>query len=229
MKRALTLGLLSLFGCGSEERPAKSGGAVVHVLFDERHGLVGGEPVRFHDFEVGRVEKVDLAEARVRATLSIDPEVASQLTRESTFSVESDGSGTYLLAHVFDSEAEKLEEGGTLIGVDSSVELAMRQAAAEASRLLSRIGTSEWVQDAKEMVSEMERSVDEIDWGEKEKEVRDRLESARKGIEESDDYQALRKQMEELVEELRALGRSEQAKKLKEQIDKLFGAEPREN
>jgi ABC-type transporter Mla subunit MlaD len=229
MKRALALSLLSLLACGREELPAKSGGAAVHVLFDERHGLAGGEPVRFHDFEVGRVEKVDLAEARVRATLSIDPEVASQLTRESTVSVESDGSGSYLLLHVFDPEAETLEEGGTLIGVDSSVELALRQAAAEASRLLSRIGTSEWVQDAKDVVSEMERAVDEVDWGEKEKEVRDRLESARKGIEENADYQALRKQMEELVEELRALGRSEQAKKLKEQIDKLFGAEPREN
>jgi ABC-type transporter Mla subunit MlaD len=229
MKRAVALGLvLPLFACGRKEEPARPGGALVHVLFDERHGLVGGEPVRFHDFEVGRVEKVDLAEARVRATLSIDPAVASQLTRESTFSVESNGSGTWLEAHVFDPEAEKLGEGGTVEGVDSTVELTLRQAAAEASRLLSRIGSSDWVQEAKGVVSELERAVDEVDWGAKEKEVREQLESAKKSVEESKDYQSLRKQMGELVEELRALGRSEEARKLQEQIEKLFGAEPSE-
>ena len=229
MKRGVALGLaLALFACGRKQEPAKPGGAIVHVLFDERHGLAGGEPVRFHGFEVGRVEKVDLAEARVRATLSIDPEVASQLTRESTFSVESDESGTWLLAHVFDPDAEKLEQGGTLEGADSTVELTLRQAAVEASQLLSRIGSSEWVQDAKGVVSEMERAIDEVDWGEKEKEVRERLASARKSIEENEDYQTLRRQMDELVEELRSLGRSEEARKLQEQIEKLFGAEPAE-
>jgi len=226
----MALGLvLPLFACGRNEEPARPGGALVHVLFDERHGLVGGEGVRFHDFEVGRVETVDLAEARVRVTLSIDPAVASQLTRESTFSVVSDGSGTWLEAHVFDPEAEKLEEGGTLEGVDSTVELTLRQATAEASRLLSRIGSSDWVQEAKGVVSEMEGAIDEVDWGAKEKEVREQLESARKSIEESKDYQSLRKQMDELVEELRAMGRSEEARKLQEQIEKLFGTEPSES
>ncbi len=230
MKRLILLGACSLaLACGRKEEPAKPGGAIVHVLFDERHGLTGGERVRFHEFEVGRVEKVDLSEARVRATLSIDPEVASQLTRESTFSVESDDSGIYLMAHVFDPEAEKLEEGGTLEGADSSVELTLRQAAAEASRVLSEIGSSEWVRDAKEVLSEMERAVEEVDWGEKEKEVREELESARKGIEENANAQALREKMNGLVEKLRALGRSEEARKLKEQIEKLFGAEPEKN
>ncbi len=221
--------LALVLACGRKEEPAKPGGAIVHVLFDERHGLAGGERVRFHDFEVGRIEKVDLAQARVRATLSIDPEVASQLTRESTFSVESDDSGIYLLAHVFDPEAEKLGEGGTLEGADSSVELTLRHAGAEASRVLSEIGSSEWVQDAREVFSEMERAVEGVDWGEKEKEVREELESARKGIEEDADYQVLREKMNALVEELRALGRSEEARKLKEHIEKLFGAEPEKN
>lgn len=236
MRWTLLLGALAL-ACRKEE-PSRPGGALVHVLFDERHELSGGEPVRFHDFEVGRVEKVDIAEARVRATLSIDPEVAAQLTREATFSVESGDSGPYLLAHVFDPEAEKLEEGGTLEGVDSAIELTLRRAGSEASQFLSRVGSSEWVQEAKGLVSDMERELEEVDWGEKEKEVRDELEAARKGVDEAADesseqakesYRALREQMNRLVEELQKLGRSEEAQKLQEQIEKLFGAESGQN
>jgi paraquat-inducible protein B len=239
MNRTFFLGMLSLtLACNREEEPSKPGGALVHVLFDERHGLSGGEPVRFHDFEVGRVEKVDIAEARVRATLSIDPEVAAQLTREATFSVESGDAGTYLLAHVFDPKAEKLEEGGTLEGVDSGVELTLRQAGSEASQFLSRVGSSEWVQEAKGLVSDLEREIGDVDWGEKEKEVREQLEAAREGLDETagetseqakESYRALREQMNRLVEELRELGRSEEAQKLQEQIENLFGAESGRN
>jgi len=239
MKRLFFLAALSLaLACRREEEPPKPGGAVVHVLFDERHALSGGEPVRFHDFEVGLVEKVDIAETRVRATLSIDPEVAAQLTRESTFSVESNDSGLYLLAHVFDPEAERLGEGGTLEGVDSGMELTLRQASSEASRFLARIGSSEWVQEAKGLVSDMEREVEEVDWGEKEKEVREQLDAAREAIDEAagetseqakESFQKMREQMDRLVEELRELGRSEEARKLQDQIEKLFGSEPDRN
>src|SRR5262245_38088773 len=212
MKRLFFLGAVSLaLACGRKEELPRPGGAIVHVLFDERHGLAGGERVRFHDFEVGRVEKVDLAEGRVRATLAIEPDVASQLTRESTFSVESDDSGTYLLAHVFDPEAEKLPEGGTLEGADSAVELTLRQAGAEASRFISRVGTSEWAQDAKDVVAEMEQAIEDVDWGGKENEIHEKLEFVRKDIEENADYQAIREELNALVEELKALGRSEEA------------------
>jgi len=239
MKRLFFLGALYLScACSREEEPPKPGGALVHVLFDERHGLSGGESVRFHDFVVGRVENVGIAEARVRATLSIDPEVASQLTRESTFSVESGDSGLHLVAHVFDPEAEKLEEGGTLEGVDSGIELTLRQAGSEASRLLSRVGSSDWVREAKGLVSEMERELEEVDWGEKEKAVREQLEAARKGLDETagetseqakESYEALRGRMDRLVEELRKLGRSDEAESLQEQIERLFGAESGQN
>jgi ABC-type transporter Mla subunit MlaD len=164
---------------------------MVRVLFDERHGLLGGEPVRFHDFEVGRVEKVGIASARVEATLSLDPEVASQLTRDSTFSVESDDVGTYLLAHVFDPEAEKLEAGGTLEGVDSGLELSIRQAGSEVSQVLNSISSSELVEQAKESSGE------------------------------------LRKRLSGLAEELEKLGRSEEARKLREQIGDLLASESR--
>ncbi len=239
MKRFLALGAFSLaLGCKGEEETAKPGGTLLHVLFDERQGLSGGQPVRFHDFAIGRVEKVDIAEARVRATLSIDPQVFSQLTRDSTFSVESDDSGTYLLAHVFDPEAEKLEEGGTLEGVDSGLELTVRLASTEASQVLSDIGSSEWMQKVKGLVSEAERELEEIDWGEKKTEIREGIEAARNALDEAADetseqakegYRELREQMNQLVEELQRSGRSEEARKLKEQIEKLFGAESARN
>lgn len=221
MRGTLLLGALSCLACACrEEEPPKHGGAVVHVLFDERHDLKGGEPVRFHDFEVGRVEKVDLAEARVRATLSIDPEVLAQLTRDATFSVESGDSGPYLLAHVFDPEAEKLEEGGTLEGVDSSVELTLRQASSEASQFLSRIGSSEWAKEAEGLVSDMERKLGEIDWDETAERTSDQAKES---------YQSLRDQMDRMVKKLEELGRSEEARKLQVRIEKLFGAEPGQN
>ena len=100
------------------------------------------------------------------------------------------------------------------------------------------MGSSEWLQEAKGLVSDMERELEEVDWGEKEKEVRDALEAARKGVDEAADessqqakesYQALREQMNRLVEELQKLGRSEEAQKLQEQIDELFGAESGQN
>jgi ElaB/YqjD/DUF883 family membrane-anchored ribosome-binding protein len=81
----------------------------------------------------------------------------------------------------------------------------------------------------------MEREIEEVDWGEKEKEVRDELESARESLDQTanetseqakEGLQALRERMNRLVEELRGLGRSEEAQKLQEQIEKLFGAEP---
>ncbi len=137
--------------------------------------------------------------------------------------------GAYLLAHVFDPEAEKLEEGGTLEGADSAIELGLRQASAEASRILSRIGSSEWSQDAKSVLSEIERAIDAVDWEEKEQAVRDQLDSARKGIEENADYQVLRQQMDKLVEALRTLGRSEEAQKLQKRIEELFGTKPGED
>ena len=92
--------------------------------------------------------------------------------------------------------------------------------------------------EAKGVVSEMEREIGEIDWGAKEKEIREELEAARREIDEAADgasekakegYQALREQMDHLTAELEELGRSEQARELRERIEKLFGAEAERN
>ena len=60
--------LVAAIGCGESERSVPEGGASIQVLFDERHGLEGGELVRLHEFDIGVVEAVDLTHSRVRAT-----------------------------------------------------------------------------------------------------------------------------------------------------------------
>lgn len=234
----LLAGLLSMvFSCGDRPSP-KRGGAPLAVLFDERHDLEGGEPVRFHDFEVGTVEKVDLAEARVRATLSIDPEVLSQLTKETTVSVASDDGSRYLVIHVLDPEAEKLAPGATLDGVDSALELTYRRVSAEANDWLERFGSSEWRQDADDLLSRMERAVSETDWNGKRDEIERQLGEARREIErmagESADaarerYEGLRQELGRIVKELEEAGHSEEAKKLREKVSELFDEDEKPN
>jgi ABC-type transporter Mla subunit MlaD len=226
----LALGTLAAVACSCGEREApRPGGASLYVLFDERHGLEGGEPVRFHDFEVGHVESVDLAEARVRAVLSIEPEVLRQLTSETTVSVGEHESAPALFVHVLDPEAEKLAEGATIEGADSGVELTLLQAGASASKLLD----SDWAKEAREAFSRIEREIEAIDWGEKKEAVEEQLEEARRAVESAAGERAeeakksletAREELNEIAEELEALGRSDQARKLRELADRILGS-----
>jgi ABC-type transporter Mla subunit MlaD len=226
----LALGTLAVLACCCREKEApRPGGARLHVLFDERHGLEGGEPVRFHDFEVGYVESVDLAEARVRAVLSIEPAVLGQLTSETTVSVGEHESAPTLFVHVLDTEAEKLAEGATIEGADSGVELTLLRAGASASKLLD----SEWAKEAMEALSRIEREIEAIDWGEKKEEVEEQLEEARKAVESAagesaeeakKSLETAREELNEIAEELEALGRSDQARKLRELAERILGS-----
>jgi paraquat-inducible protein B len=209
---------------------ARHGGAGVHVLFDERHGLEGGEPVRLHDFDVGEVASVDLADSRVRANLSIDRDVLAQLTRETTASVESNGSKRFLLLHVLDTKAEKIAEGATLEGVDSGLELTLRQAQTGASHLMDRLSALEWQKEANDLVSEMEGRLDEADLGSRKDEVQKQLGDAKRELEKATEGSAdeakktiatIEEQLKRLATELEKLGRSDDAKKLRERIEKL--------
>jgi hypothetical protein len=228
-RAAFALGFVAALASACRENAApRPGGARLHVLFDERHGLSGGEAVRFHDFEVGYVESVDIADARVRATLSIDSKVLEQLTSDTTVSVEERDSALVLLLHVLDPEAERLTEGATVEGVDSGVELTIRQAGTSASKLFD----SEWVRQAKEAFSRIEREIEAIDWGEKKAEVEEQLDEARRAVEKAageneeeakKGLETAREELNEIADELEALGRSEQAKKLRELAEKLLG------
>ncbi len=222
MKGVLVLALL-LGACGGDPpRRAPVDGPFIYVLFDERHGLEGGEPVRMHGLEIGFVEGVDIAEARVRARLVLEADILGQLTTDSTFSVEEED-GLYLEAHVIDPDATALTPGAAVDGVDSGWELAYRRAGRSASELAEDVQGSDWFKKASELVDEMKRDFDDIDWSEEEKEIRKHWEEAVREIEEltGKSSEKLAERVDEITKELEELGRSDQARKLRERFEKL--------
>ncbi|HXV62430.1 MAG TPA: MlaD family protein [Vicinamibacteria bacterium] len=197
--------LLGLSLACSGEKATFRDGVPLNVLFDERHGLAGGEPVRFHDFDVGEVISVDIREARVRAVLSIEREVLEQLTEATTFLVDEDSAGLFLQTYVLDPDAPRLEEGATVEGTDSSLELAMKRARTSVGTLL------DW-QD--EDQAELERRLKELQetlsqLGE------DASEEAKKLAEE------LERGIDRLSKELEKAGRSEEAEKIRKKLEEL--------
>jgi len=222
VKGVLVLALL-IGACGGDPpRRAPVDGPFIYVLFDERHGLEGGEPVRMHGFEIGFVEGVDIAEAGIRAKLVLEADILGQLTTDSTFSVEEED-GLYLEAHVIDPEATALTQGATVDGVDSGWELAYRRAERSASELAEDVQGSDWFKKASELVDEMKRDFDDIDWSEEEKEIRKHWEEAVREIEEltGKSSEKLAERVDEITKELEELGRSDQARKLRERFEKL--------
>lgn len=202
--------VLALGGCGGDERSAPKGGSTVHVLFDERHGLEGGELVRLHEFDIGSVESVELERGRVRVNVSLSERARENLTVATTFTVEEDARGRYLETHVLDPDAEPLGEGGTVDGADGSIELMSMRARAAAD----------------DFVDEVKTKLDEVDWDEEEESLRERWETivgemdraAEEGREE------LGERVDELVKELEEAGRSDEARKLEERFRKFLDA-----
>jgi paraquat-inducible protein B len=216
------LGVSILIAACSEDpqKAADENSPVLFVLFDERHHLEGGEAVRLHDFEIGEVTNVELSQARVRAEIRLDPEVFPQLTEQTTFSVENeDSAGRYLETYVLDPDAPPLRAGATLEGVDSVLELTVRRA-----------GASIWFKSAMELVEEMKRELEQIDWNEGEQALREQWEEASKELEKLSEqskeeakksYDKAAAQVKKLIERLDELGHSEEAQNLRERLEKL--------
>ena len=134
----------AMAACGEPERGVPEGGASIHVLFEERHGLEGGELVRLHEFDIGVVETVDLSRSRVRATVSLSPEALANLTRATTFAVEEEDGVRYLETYVLDPDAETLVDGASVDGADGSLELMAMRASAAAGNLADDARSSQW-------------------------------------------------------------------------------------
>ena len=221
-RTALLIVLLAACGGGKPDPPR--GGASIHVLFDERHGLQGGERVRMHEFDIGMVETIDLAQSRVRATIDLAPEALDNLTVATTFTVEEEDDELFLEAHVLDPDAEKLQEGATVEGSDSHVELAARQASEAAGSLVDEVVSSEWWGKASDFVGDVRRELEAIDWTEEEKELRKEWEETVEGMDDAVGHgvEELKKGVDELVKELERAGRSDEARELRERFRKLL-------
>ena len=199
--------IATLGACVPGGRGSPEGGSTIHVLFDERHGLEGGELVRLHEFDIGVVESVALSRGRVRASVSLSTEARENLTVATTFTVEEDDAGRYLETHVLDADAEALGEGATVDGADGSIELMTMRATVAAGGF----------------VDDLREGLDEVDWDEEEKELRHRWERIVDDMDEAveEGQEELGKRVDELVKELEEMGRSDEAQKLKEQFQKF--------
>ncbi len=176
----------AIAACGEPERGVPEDGASIHVLFDERHGLEGGELVRLHEFDIGVVEAVDLSRSRVRATVSLSPEALANLTTATTFIVkEEEDRARYLETYILDKDAETLVDGASVDGADGSLELMAMRASAAAGNLADDARSSEWWGKASELVDDMKQELDEIDWSEEEKELREQWEETVEQMDEA--------------------------------------------
>ena len=213
----------AIAACGKPERSVPEGGASIHVLFDERHGLEGGELVRLHGFDIGVVAAVDLSSSRVRATVSLSPETLANLTKATTFTVEEEDGRRYLETYLLDDGAEALVDDASVEGADGSLELMAMRASAAAGNLAEGARASEWWGQASEFVDDVKREIDEIDWSEEEKELRRHWEETIERMDEAgEEGQAeLGKLVDELVKKLEEVGRSDEAQKLKERFEEL--------
>ncbi len=218
----------AIAGCGEPERGVPDGGASIHVLFDERHGLEGGELVRLHEFDIGVVEAVDLSRSRVRATVSLSPEALANLTTATTFIVKEEEDGVrYLETYVLDPDAETLADGASVHGADGRLELMAMRASAAAGNLADDARSSEWWGKASELVDDMKQELDEIDWSKEEKELREQWEETVEQLDEAleegqEELDAFRARLDKLVNKLEEMGRSDEAQKLKERFEKLL-------
>ena len=222
----------AMTACGESEPGVPEGGASIQVLFDERHGLEGGELVRLHEFDIGVVEAVDLQHSRVRATVSLSPDALANLTTATTFIVreDEDEGARYLETYILDPDAETLVDGASVDGADGSLELMAMRASKLAGNLADDARSSPWWGKASQFVEEMKRELDEIDWSEEEKELREQWEQTVDQMDEAveEGQEELGKHIDELVKKLEEVGRSDEAKKLKERFEKMMGDdEPR--
>jgi len=213
----------AIAACGDSKRSVPEGGASIHVLFDERHGLEGGELVRLHEFDIGVVEAVDLSRSSVRATVSLSPETLANLTRATTFTVEEEDGLRYLETYVLDPDAEVLVDGASVDGADGRLELMAMRARAAAGNLADDARASQWWGKAFEFVDDMKKETDEIDWTEEEKELRRQWEETVEQMDEAveEGQEELGKIVDELVKKLEEVGRSDEAQKLKERFEEL--------
>jgi hypothetical protein len=208
-------GVVALSACGSSERSVPEGGSTIHVLFDERHGLEGGELVRLHDFDIGVVESVDLSGGRVRANLSLSSEARENLTIATTFTVEEDSDGRYLEVHILDADADTLGEGATVDGADGRLELMAMRASSTAGKFTDQAG---------EFVDELKKELDAVNWSEEEHELREQWEQIIDDMDEAaeEGQEQLAKRVDELVKKLQEVGRSDEARELQERFQEFL-------
>ncbi len=219
----MVLCLVSFVACGGGDVPRPAGGTFFYVTFDERHGLEGGELVRLLDFDIGSIEEVELFGGRVRTKVVLSEEALSNLTEATTFAVDSGDTGLFLETYVLDADASRLAQGDTVAGVDSSLELAARRAAAAASGFLGAGASAEWWEKGAELASEMRKELDAVDWKKEEQSLKEQWARTVETLDKATDegIEEARASVASLVRALERSGYPDEAKKLQRRFEEL--------
>jgi len=208
-------------------------GMEVHVLFRDRGEIEVGDPVYWREFEIGRVERVELDQGRARVTLRLWQQSGAELTRGSTFLADTRGvieRERRIDAYVLDPEASPLQEGDIVDGVSSKLELALRKGMQGAQRLLDRATEAGWLDRSTETAERLQAELRQVDWaaigGEIERSLRAVTESLEDVAETTEHeaertYRAVEPEVERLLSEL-GEARTEQAEALRERLEEIF-------
>jgi hypothetical protein len=236
MKKLLLLGTVAAaaFLLWSHWRSlAEPTGPTVYVLLSRSRELAPGDPVTLKGREIGRVERIEPQEQGVRVRVRLFDERARAIPSDTTFQVERSWRGERRLAGtVLDSESPPFEDGATVEGVDSTLELVMKQGQRKASRALAALRDSDWLRKSGRLLEDVHRAVEGVDWEALGKEMQSDLErmgrdlTALAGLTEEKargGYLKLKPDIEKLIGELEALGKSREAEELRRHLEELLG------
>ena len=236
MKRLFTLALVvALVGAAAWfywRRAEGAAGPTLQVLFDRRHDLSPGDPVTLRGQQIGEVVTVEPEAQRMRVKIRLDGHAARSIPSDSTFKVERSWlGGRQLTAHVLDPESPPLPSGATVEGADSTLELLVKQGQRKAARAREEFQDSGWLRKAERLMGDVEEALEDFDWEELGEEMRSDLErmsrdlGALAGLSEEaarDGYRKLKPELEKLIRELEALGKSQEAERLRRHLEELF-------
>jgi len=236
MKRLFTLAVVAtLVGAAAwfYWPSAKEGaGPTLQVLFDRHHDLSPGDPVSLEGQQIGEVVAVEPEGQSMRVKIRLHGQGARSIPSDSTFKVERGWlGGRQLAGHVLDPESPPLESGATVEGADSTLELLAKQGQGKAARALEDFKESGWFRKTERLMGELEEALEEFDWEELGEEMRSDLErmsrdlAALAGLTDEaarDGYRKLKPEIEKLIRELEALGKSQEAERLRRHLEELF-------
>lgn len=155
-RRRLSLSILLFLlaaGCGSGQ------GQHVHVLFEDTDGLERGDPVRYQDFEVGTVERLEPVPGNVtQVGVTIRPEHTDLLREGLQFRIEEtegngNAEGNILAMSVPDPDAPSLPDSATVLGRGDDWEI-----------VLEELRGVDWQGLGEKARDEASRWLDSVDW-----------------------------------------------------------------
>lgn len=183
----------------------------VSVTFEQAGPLEAGTPVYFNDVQIGEVAGATITGDLMEAELALDPELAAGLKSGSAAMVGRHEGERAVLLYNYRPGKESLQEGGELIGLDDSLELAAWR-------------TGEALDAGRQSVEEMSRSVtgyfESEEWRQRKEQMNQRMEELRQSLDQS--YEQTNEAYQEFLKNLESESQAAR-EKTRESYEKLTG------